>query len=168
MVATATSSTLPSRPKPTTIMEALKTLEILRTRHVHASEQVLENADFLFANNVDLQKRLGDEYWPFLEQLARASLDLGRAELAEDSIMRLEDRFPNSPRVQVLHGMQKEAAGKLADALRVYNAILEVEDANPVSATRLVSYGLLDPSRQLARGHFEKRKERPVLWPCDR
>lgn len=51
-----TTSTL-----PTSAGEALKTLESLRLRHTLASQHVLDNADFLFAQNVNLQKRLGDE-----------------------------------------------------------------------------------------------------------
>ncbi|KAG8882144.1 hypothetical protein FRB97_008632 [Tulasnella sp. 331] len=116
--------------KPTSTAGALKTLEVLRARHVRASEQVLENADFLFASNLDVPKKLGDDYWAFLEQLTMAAMDLGRGPLADDCILRLEERFPDSPRVQVLQGMRREAAGKLQEALKIYDLILDVEEAN--------------------------------------
>ncbi|KAG8998748.1 hypothetical protein FRB94_006681 [Tulasnella sp. JGI-2019a] len=125
-----TNAPSPSGEKPTSINEALKTLEVLRTRHVRASERVLENTDFLFENNVDVQKKLGDDYWAFLEQLAMAAMDLGREGLADDCILRLEERFPSSPRVQVLQGMRREAAGKLEEALKIYDLILEEGEAN--------------------------------------
>lgn len=51
----------------------------------------------------------------------------------QDCIAQLEERFPASPRVQILQGMKWEATGELEKVLKMYDAILEVEDANAVS-----------------------------------
>lgn len=51
----------------------------------------------------------------------------------QDCIERLDDRFPDSPRVLVLQGMRREAAGKFEDALKLYDLILEQDETNAVS-----------------------------------
>ncbi|KAG8945228.1 hypothetical protein FRC04_001134 [Tulasnella sp. 424] len=115
---------------PKTIQTSLETLHRLRVRKVRASQEVLDHVEFLQEKGVNLKTKMGDDYWSFLEQLTAASLDLGRDDVAEDCLNQLNERFPDSPRVQVLYGMRREAAGDLAGALKLYDAILEVEEAH--------------------------------------
>ncbi|KAG8985955.1 hypothetical protein FRB90_004347, partial [Tulasnella sp. 427] len=115
---------------PKTVQSSLETLHRLRVRKVRASQQVLDHVEFLQEKKVNLKTKLGDEYWSFLEQLAAASLDLGRDDIADDCLNQLNDRFPDSPRVQVLYGMRREAQGDLMGALKLYDAILEVDEAH--------------------------------------
>jgi hypothetical protein len=92
-----------------------------------------------------------------------AALDTGKLELADVSrfcvsylasltssskqvcISELIKRFPESPRVDCLHGLRIEAGGRLEDALKFYNIILEADESN---AVRSISYLL--PSRTFA------------------
>lgn len=90
--------------------------------------------------------------WDFLEQLAVAALDIGQLELADvchcsqlqqlelygtltlrfqDCIQRLDEQFPKSPRVKILHGMRIETKD-LDSALKYYEQMLENEESNAV------------------------------------
>ncbi|KAG8906374.1 hypothetical protein FRB99_007058 [Tulasnella sp. 403] len=120
----------PQATGPRTIAKALEALQTLRSRNVRDAQAVVEHAEFLFEKEVDLQKKMGDEYWAFLEQLCLAALDLGNAEIVNDCIARLDERFPESPRVLILQGMRREASGKLSEALEIYDALLRENDSN--------------------------------------
>jgi hypothetical protein len=59
------------------------------------------------------------------------------------AIEKLTSRFPDSPRVDVLHGMQLEASGRQHDAVLVYQNILASDETNIVRPLRdcLPSFG---------------------------
>jgi len=67
---------------------------------------------------------LGSEAWPFIEQLALAALDLGRLDIANECISRLEKQFRGSPRVECLQGIRLEFKGAYDDALAMYQSSL--------------------------------------------
>jgi len=113
-----------------TVAASLEALSRLRNRKVRNSQEVFDHADFLLQKGVNVQSKMGDEYWAFLEQLAFAAIDLGKEDVADDCLTQLNERFPDSPRVQMLYGMQVEATGKLSEALKLYDSILAVDDAN--------------------------------------
>ncbi|KAG8928735.1 hypothetical protein FRC02_006518 [Tulasnella sp. 418] len=116
-----------------TVPDAIEKLWTYRSRQVRASKEILELGLFLMDSGVDLHKKMDDEYWAFLEQIAFAAMDLGRVEIADDCITQLEERFPDSTRVQVLHGMRLECSGDkkdLLDALQMYDKTLQEDDAN--------------------------------------
>lgn len=48
------------------------------------------------------------------------------------AIEKLTERFPDSPRVDVLHGMELEASGRQHDAVVVYQNILASDETNIV------------------------------------
>ncbi|KAG8912355.1 hypothetical protein FRC00_004693, partial [Tulasnella sp. 408] len=113
-----------------TVQGSLEALHRLRVRKVRASQEVLDHVEFLQEKGVNLKTKMGDEFWAFLEQLTAAALDLGRDDIAEECLGQLNERFPDSPRVQILYGMRREASGDLTGALKLYDAILEVDEAH--------------------------------------
>ncbi|KAG9034366.1 hypothetical protein FS837_002225, partial [Tulasnella sp. UAMH 9824] len=89
--------------------------------------------------------------WAFLEQLTAAALDLGRDDIAEECIGQLNERFPDSPRVQILFGMRREASGDLTGALKLYDAILEVDEAHAgIWKRRVAVYRQLGDTKRAA------------------
>lgn len=100
-------------------------------------------------------KRLKDDVWAFLEQVALAALDVGKMDLAEVRVVfeydcasqpslqlciaRLNTRFPNSNRVAALLGMVYEANGEYQKALNLYDTLLSKDEANPIIVKRLVA-----------------------------
>ncbi|KAI0060021.1 TPR-like protein [Artomyces pyxidatus] len=115
------------------ISSALDRLANYRIRNSRASRDVFETG-IPFLNNA--QSKFGDESGPFLEQLALASIDVGRIDIAEDCFTQLTAKFPGSPRVECLEGILKEATASPEDALAFYEKIL---DADPSNAVRVVS-----------------------------
>lgn len=77
--------------------------------------------------------------WAFLEQLALAALDLGRLDIANECISRLDKQFVGSPRVECLQGLRLEFKGAYDDALAMYQAILEVDPTNTAIWKRKIS-----------------------------
>ncbi|KAG9038739.1 hypothetical protein FS837_001192 [Tulasnella sp. UAMH 9824] len=102
--------------------------------------------------------------WAFLEQLTAAALELGRDDIAEaygveydprsqlqECIGQLNERFPDSPRVQILYGMRREASGDLTGALKLYDAILEVDEAHAgIWERRVAVYRQLGDTKRAA------------------
>lgn len=84
-------------------------------------------------------KKLGNDVWAFLEQVAIAALDMGKIDLAELCVSRLNTRFPESPRVASLQGMLLEAKGESQLALKFYQGILAKDETNLTIIKRLVA-----------------------------
>jgi len=82
---------------------------------------------------------LGDDGWAFLEQLALAALDVGRIGVADQCLKQLTDRFPNSPRVEILHGIRMEVSESPNTVLQYYTQLLEVDPANAAAWKRCIS-----------------------------
>ncbi|UZJ54702.1 hypothetical protein CBS101457_004022 [Exobasidium rhododendri] len=99
--------------------------------------------------------RLGDDVWAFLEQVAIAALDVGRSDLAELCVARLNTRFPDSPRVASLQGMLLESSGELSKALTFYEAILQKDETNLIITKRMVAV-LKSMSKTDGRGGIDK------------
>ncbi|RUP52029.1 hypothetical protein BC936DRAFT_143205 [Jimgerdemannia flammicorona] len=82
---------------------------------------------------------LGDEVWPVYEQIIIAALDVGDFQLADTCLTALEKRFTRSTRVQRLLGMRYEAEGKLDQAAKIYEEILDVDETNVPAAKRQIA-----------------------------
>lgn len=79
------------------------------------------------------------------EQLAIAALDIGRLKLAkvgispltmltpQEQIAALDSKFPNSPRLEIIHGMWLEATGEVQKAKELYQRLLKADGCNVVS-----------------------------------
>ena len=76
-----------------------------------------------------------EELWSVLEQISIASIELGRWDLAELCISRVQSRFPASQRVTCLQGMLLEGKGELRKALALYDIELQ-EDGTSLSLSR--------------------------------
>ncbi|KAJ7808030.1 TPR-like protein [Mycena olivaceomarginata] len=69
--------------------------------------------------------------WVGLEQFFIASVDVGRLDVA-DSLKQLADRFPESPRVDVVAGIRLEVTESPDVLLQYYTQLLDADSANAV------------------------------------
>lgn len=74
-----------------------------------------------------------------MEQLALASIDVGRLDIAEQCLLQLSEQFPGSPRVQCVEGIYKEATESPETALAYYTKLLEEDPANVAAWKRQIS-----------------------------
>lgn len=102
-----------------TINQAIDRLKVLRDSGVRQSREVVQLAEVVLGTPGRANK-LGDDLWTVYEQVAVAAVDLGNVQLAKSVIQRLESKFPESPRVAVLHGMLMEAQGDILGAKEFY------------------------------------------------
>ena len=72
-------------------------------------------------------------------QVTIAALDCARQDLAIDCLQTLNKRFPKSHRVTKLQAMRLESLGKYAEALYLYDKLLESDEANPVYWKRKIA-----------------------------
>ncbi|KAH9000545.1 TPR-like protein [Lactarius hatsudake] len=89
------------------VASALQRLANYRTKNSRTSREIFESGVVVFRN--DALHKLGDDSWQFLESLALAAVDVGRVDVAEACLKHLSAKFPESPRVQCLEGILKEA-----------------------------------------------------------
>ncbi|GJJ14713.1 hypothetical protein Clacol_008980 [Clathrus columnatus] len=116
---------------------SIEKLATWRARGTRVSEQIVQQGVMMLENGG--LRKMGDEAWSFLEQLALASMDIGRLELADECIELLSEQFPGSPRVECLKGIRIEAENKPKEALEFYeNALLE-DEANPALWKRQIA-----------------------------
>ncbi|PVF92553.1 TPR-like protein [Serendipita vermifera] len=119
------------------VSKALKELSTARLRGHRDSNEIVRKGLFVLEQKDGL-KRLGDDVWDFLEQLAIAALDIGQLALADDCIQRLEEQFPKSPRVELLQGLRIEAKD-LSLALKYYDQLLDADETNAAVWKRVIS-----------------------------
>jgi len=84
-------------------------------------------------------KQLGDDGWAVLEQLFLASVDTGRLDVADQCLKQLAQRFPDSPRVDVLTGIRMEATESPDVVLQYYAQLLDADSANAAIWKRKIS-----------------------------
>ena len=78
--------------------------------------------------------------WQVLEDVALAAATCGEHTTADACLQRLRTQFPDSTRVQCLHGTCLEARREFADAAEVYGAVLEKQPANMSAHRRQVQW----------------------------
>ncbi|KNF02995.1 hypothetical protein PSTG_03944 [Puccinia striiformis f. sp. tritici PST-78] len=116
------------------ISQAINQLKVLRDSGIRQSQEVVELAQVILDKNpLGRSGQLGDDLWTIYEQIAMAAVDVGNVELAKTVIQQLENKFPNSARVTVLHGMLMEAQGDLLAAKSFYEQELS-KKCNPKSS----------------------------------
>ncbi|KAL9931693.1 hypothetical protein V8E36_009479 [Tilletia maclaganii] len=129
-------------PSTLTFSSATAFLAALRKRPERSPTLVLRAGEYLLeAGALSSSRKLGDDLWPILEQLASAAIDTGRWDLAEICIDRLAGRFEESARVGVLQGMLLEGKGEFGKALELYDALLKKDETNLLVLKRRI--GLL-------------------------
>jgi len=116
---------------------ALQQLANYRTKNSHASREIFESGVVVFRN--DALHKLGDDSWQFLESLALAAVDVGRIDVTEACLKHLSTKFPESPRVQCLEGILKEATEGPEAALVFYQRLLEADPSSLAVWKRQVS-----------------------------
>ena len=149
--------------------QALQRLADFRATDRRASQETFDHGVLALKNNahgkmgdesggrgrfsiVDSQLTSGLTGWAFLEQLALASIDIGRVDVADvclfvhfwfclalnerrgqRCLQLLSNKFPGSPRVDCLTGIRMEATESTEVVLNYYNDRLRVDPANGVS-----------------------------------
>ncbi|KAH9064579.1 TPR-like protein [Lactarius vividus] len=119
------------------VASALQRLANYRTKNSRTSREIFESGVVVFRNNA--LHKLGDDSWQFLESLALAAVDVGRIDVAEACLNHLSAKFPESPRVQCLEGILKEATEDPEVALVFYQKLLEVDPSSLAVWKRQIS-----------------------------
>ncbi|KAF9467711.1 hypothetical protein BDZ94DRAFT_1248851 [Collybia nuda] len=119
------------------LSSALERLSTYRTNNTRASQETFEKGcQVLKAGSTP---NLGDEGWAFLEQLALASIDVGRLDIADLSLKQLGAKFPRSPRVDVLTGIRMEATESAGVVLQYYDELMDADPTNVAAWKRQIS-----------------------------
>ncbi|KAG6888251.1 hypothetical protein C0995_009452 [Termitomyces sp. Mi166 len=121
----------------TSLAPALERLATYRTNNTRASQETFKNGCLILKSGS--KTKLGDDAWAFLEQLALASIDVGRLDIADECIKQLADKFPKSPRVDVLAGIRMEASVSTDIVLKYYDQLLEADPTNAAVWKRRIS-----------------------------
>ncbi|KAG5644023.1 hypothetical protein DXG03_009238 [Asterophora parasitica] len=116
---------------------ALERLATYRTNNTRASQETFEQGCLILKSGPTTQ--LGDEGWAFLEQLALAAMDVGRLDISDECLKQLAEKFPKSPRVDVLTGIRMEATESPDTVLQYYGELLEEDSANAAVWKRRIS-----------------------------
>ncbi|KAJ7093990.1 hypothetical protein B0H15DRAFT_831508 [Mycena belliarum] len=114
---------------------ALEKLATFRTNNTRASQETFQTASVILKS----AQKLGDDGWAVLEQLFLAAVDVGRLDVADQSLKQLADRFPESPRVDVLTGIRMEASESPEVVLTYYAQLLDADSANAAIWKRRIS-----------------------------
>ncbi|KIK07160.1 hypothetical protein K443DRAFT_87921 [Laccaria amethystina LaAM-08-1] len=120
-----------------TLFSALEKLGSYRTNNTRASQEIFESGSIILKSGSSTN--LGEEGWAFLEQLALAALDVGRIDVADQCLRQLSDKFPESPRVDVLSGIRMEATEPPSTVLQFYDELLKADPANAAIWKRRIS-----------------------------
>lgn len=105
--------------------ESVKLLREWRNASIRKSKEVVE-----IGENVVKKSPTNDEFWLICEQVYISSLDIGRYDLADYCINKLQNNFPDSVRVLRLDAMKLEACGGYDDAMEVYEKLIERDPTN--------------------------------------
>ncbi|KAJ6511393.1 hypothetical protein C8R47DRAFT_732740 [Mycena vitilis] len=117
------------------LSSALERLATFRNHNTRASQETFKNASIILKS----AKQLGDDGWAVLEQLFLASVDIGRLDVADQCLEQLSQRFPESPRVDVLTGIRMEATQSPDVVLQYYDRLLDADSANAAIWKRKIS-----------------------------
>ncbi|ORX51597.1 tetratricopeptide repeat protein 35-B-like protein [Hesseltinella vesiculosa] len=118
--------------------DAVEELKTFRQTNERQSERVCALGAKMMRDK--LQSKLGDEVWPFYEQVCIAAMDTGDKDLTNYCIQQLQARFGESSlRFRRLLGMKHEASGRLEEAQKVYDSILAEDETNMLTSKRQIA-----------------------------
>ncbi|KAN0065059.1 Inositol phosphatase SIW14 [Thecaphora frezii] len=137
---------------------ALHWLAKQRHQPTRVPYQVVQCGELALSNASLVSSLSQDELWAFLEQVGAAAIELGKWELAELCVSRLQSRFPASARVRCLQGMLLEGKGEYTRALEFYESELE-RDGTQVSLSRRLIATLKELPASHPRGGIQKAIE---------
>ncbi|KAJ8475441.1 hypothetical protein ONZ51_g6543 [Trametes cubensis] len=106
---------------------ALQKLAAYKPRKTQKSKETFDTGVALLERGAYTAK--DEAGWDAVEKLALAALDQGNTEVADKCIRILSDKFPDSPRVDVLTGIRMEATETPEVALRYYDELLQEDPA---------------------------------------
>ncbi|KAL7284623.1 hypothetical protein ACG7TL_001919 [Trametes sanguinea] len=119
---------------------ALQKLAAYKPRQNRKSREIFDSGVVLLERGAYAAK--GEAGWDELEKLALAALDQGNTEVADvrtfiysQCLKILADKFPDSPRVDVLTGIRMEATESPEVVLKYYDELLE-EDSSRAAIWR--------------------------------
>ncbi|KAK8728976.1 hypothetical protein OTU49_008911 [Cherax quadricarinatus] len=115
------------------VREQLRAWREDNTRH---SEEVIDMWEYCLKH---YKHKLGDERWMVEEQVVVAGLDSYRLDIAEHSLVALNEQFPGSLRVRKLKGMRLEALERFDEAMDVYDSIIRQDETNSTARKRKVA-----------------------------
>ncbi|KAF9078427.1 hypothetical protein BDP27DRAFT_1206517 [Rhodocollybia butyracea] len=118
------------------LSSALETLANYRAHNTRASQDIVDKGKPLLNNAAS---KLGDDAWSFLEQLALAAIEIGDLDVADECLRQLGEKFPESPRVDILSGIRIEATERPEIALKFYDDLLEADSSNAAAYKRRIS-----------------------------
>ncbi|KAG6888275.1 hypothetical protein C0992_008956 [Termitomyces sp. T32_za158] len=116
---------------------ALQRLATYRTNNTRASQETFDQGCLILKSGS--KTKHGDDVWAFLEQLALASIDVGRLDIADECIRQLVDKFPKSPRMDALTGIRMEASVSTDIVLQNYKELLDADPTNIAVWKRRIS-----------------------------
>ncbi|THG99441.1 hypothetical protein EW145_g7267 [Phellinidium pouzarii] len=116
---------------------SLQKLASFRAQNSRQSLETVEHGTILLKNKKATSADPDACAW--LEQLVLAAIDVGRLSIADECIASLKEKFPGSPRVDVLIGIRKEATLPAQDVLAYYDGLLDSDEANAAAWKRKVS-----------------------------
>ncbi|KAF9564084.1 tetratricopeptide repeat domain 35 [Agrocybe pediades] len=119
------------------LQSSLEKLASFRKNNTRNSQETFEHGLNILKSGASL--KLGDESWAFLEQLALAAIDVNRLDIADQCLKQLGDKFPGSPRVDVLTGIRMEATEPPSTVLSYYDELLQANSANAAVWKRRIS-----------------------------
>jgi len=115
---------------------ALQKLTSYRPRKNPTYKQTFNDGLPLLENNSWGKQNDG---WDFLESLALAAIDLERFDISDRCIQLLQEKFPDSPRVDCLAGIRLEATEAPDVVLSFYDESLQSDPSNHASWRRKVT-----------------------------
>ncbi|KAL0946209.1 hypothetical protein HGRIS_012468 [Hohenbuehelia grisea] len=116
---------------------ALQKLAAYRKSNTRKSQETFQNGLLVLEKNG--VSSLGDDSWSFLEQLTLASIDVGKLDVADRCLEQLAEKFPASPRVDVLVGIRMEATEPFDTVMNYYAEVLDADSANAAAWKRKVT-----------------------------
>nr|GAT43275.1 predicted protein [Mycena chlorophos] len=114
---------------------ALEQLSAFRANNSRSSQETFKQAKTI----IRAAGKTGDDGWAVLEQLFLAAMDLGKLDVADECLKQLSQRFPDSPRVEILTGIRMEATESPDVALQFYNSLLQTDSSNGAAWKRKIS-----------------------------
>ncbi|KAL5478395.1 OCA3 [Sanghuangporus weigelae] len=120
----------------TQLPSALAKLASFRQNNSRQSQEIVDAGVPLLKNRRATQLDADSSAW--VEQLALASIDVGKLDIADECIELLKQRFPGSLRVDVLIGIRKEASSPPEAVLEYYDGLLEADESNAAAWKRKI------------------------------
>lgn len=140
---------------------------MLRTRRpIRAPHKTVQYGELVITQG-GLSSVPDEELWSILEQVAIASIEVARFDLAELCISRLTSRFPASQRVVSLQGMLLEGQGNPSAAIQLYNDALESESSLIISRRRVAALKSLGDTQKVVEAlntHLDTFYTDPEAW----